>query len=171
MGRRVHTDTIIMVRATKCMIDRIYVVVNINKYWIKLSLTNDVVPVAIGFGVGGVVIGCVIVGSGGTLATTGGDTTMPLALWSLRPQPTTKTPTLARWWRSKAFVSAHSRTVPVNTPQPPHCCHRAAAVALCAAVALHATATVADASTATMLPPCCRQAAAKIALSRCRHRH
>ena len=31
-----------------------------------------------------------------------------------------------------ALVAAHLRTVPVNLPQPPRCCHRAAAVALCA---------------------------------------
>ncbi len=66
---RVHTDTIIMVRTTKCMISKIYVVVNINKYLIKLSLTNDVVDVAVDVGVGGVIVGGVIVGGSGALAT------------------------------------------------------------------------------------------------------
>ena len=32
VGQRVHTDTIIMVPTTECMISTIYVVVNINKY-------------------------------------------------------------------------------------------------------------------------------------------
>ncbi len=68
MGRRVHTDTIIMVRTTECMISMIYVVVNINEYKIKLSLPNNVV--AIGVGVGGVVVGYIIISGGGALATT-----------------------------------------------------------------------------------------------------
>ena len=63
-------------------------------------------------------------------------TTMPSALLSLRPRTMTKTSTLARWWRLKECVLAHLRTVPVNLPQPPRCCHRAAAVALCTTTAL-----------------------------------
>jgi hypothetical protein len=78
-----------MVWTTECMISMIYVVVNINKYWIKLSLTNNVVSVGVGVGIGvgvgvsisvsvgvgvgvgigGVVIGGVILGGGGSLAT------------------------------------------------------------------------------------------------------
>ncbi len=59
-------------------------------------------------------------------------------------------------WRSKACASAHSRTVPVNPLQPLRCCHRAAAVALCAAAALRADADAADAATtAAPLPSCC----------------
>jgi hypothetical protein len=73
VGRRVHTDTIIMVRTTKCMISTIYIVVNINKYMIKLSLTNNAVGVGVGIGIGGVIVGVgiggVIVGSSGALAT------------------------------------------------------------------------------------------------------
>ncbi len=52
----------------------IEVVVNIKKYQIKLSLTNNVVAVTVGVGVGSVVVGGVvgggvIVGSGGALGT------------------------------------------------------------------------------------------------------
>ncbi len=50
-------------------------------------------------------------------------------------------------------------------PQPPRCCHRAAAVALCATATLCAAATA-----AAPLPPRRRQAAANVALLRCRHR-
>jgi hypothetical protein len=49
------------------MISTIYAVVNINKYTIKFSLTNDVVGVAAG--VSGVVIGGVVGGGGSTSAT------------------------------------------------------------------------------------------------------
>ena len=75
-----------------------------------------------------------VVGSGGASATavdvaTGAavmaTTTMPSTLSSLRPQPRTKTRTSASRWHSKALALAHSRTVPVNPPQPPRCCHRA----------------------------------------------
>ncbi len=52
MGWCIHADTIIMVRTTECMISTIYVVVNIKKYQIKLSLTNDVIDVAIAVSVG-----------------------------------------------------------------------------------------------------------------------
>ncbi len=45
------------------------VVVNINKYWIKFSLTNDVVGVAVAVGVGRVVIGSVVAGGGSKSAT------------------------------------------------------------------------------------------------------
>ncbi len=70
MGWRVHMDTIIMVQTTECMISTIYIVVNINKTKIKLSLTNDEVAIAVGISVGGVVLSGVIVGgSGGALAT------------------------------------------------------------------------------------------------------
>ncbi len=68
-------------------------------------------------------------------------TMMPSALLSLHPRPRTKTHTLARRWRSKARASTHSGTVPANLPQPPHCCHRAATVALCAAAKLCTAAT------------------------------
>ena len=40
-------------------------------------------------------------------------TTMLSTLSSLHPRPRTKTRTSARRWRSKACVSAHSRTVPL----------------------------------------------------------
>ena len=52
-------------------------------------------------------------------------TTMLSTLSSLHPQPRTKTLTSARRWRSKACVSAHSRTVPL----PPTSRCRAAATA------------------------------------------
>ena len=71
MGRRIHTDTIIMVPARESMISTIYAVVNINKYWIKFSLTNDVVGIAVAVAVGGVVIGGVG-GSGGGSGGSGG---------------------------------------------------------------------------------------------------
>jgi len=92
-------------------------------------------------------------------------TTMPSTLSSLRPRPRTKTRTLASQWRSKALALAHSRTVPVNPPQPPRCSHRAAAIALCA---LPRFGCAADAATLQPLP-CRRQAAANVALSRCHH--
>jgi hypothetical protein len=72
----------------------------------------------------------------------------------------TKTRTSVRRWRSKACVSAHSRTVPVNPPQPTHCCHRAAAVALCATDTLRTATMAADAAAATVPPPSCRQSRA-----------
>ena len=56
-----------MVRTTECMISTIYLVVNINKYYIKFSLTNDVVGgnVAVAVAAGGVVVGGVGVGGSG----------------------------------------------------------------------------------------------------------
>jgi hypothetical protein len=84
-------------------------------------------------------------------------TTMPLALSSLHPRLRTKTCTLARQWRAKAHASAHLRTVPENPLQPPRCCHRAVAVALCANAALRAATTAADAAAAAALPPSCSQ--------------
>ena len=84
-------------------------------------------------------------------------TTMPSMLPSLCPQPIMKMRTSVRWWRSKACASAHSRTVPVNPPQPPRCCHHAAAVALYAAAAICAAATAADAAVAAAPLPSCRQ--------------
>jgi hypothetical protein len=80
-------------------------------------------------------------------------TTMLSALSSLRPQPRMKARTLARWWCSKARASVHSRTVPVNLPQPPCCCHHAAGVALCTAAALRGAVTANDAATAAVPPP------------------
>ncbi len=70
MGPRVHTDIIIMVRTTECMISTIYVVVNINTYYIKLSLTNNDFGVALAVGVGGVVVGGGSGGGSGALVTT-----------------------------------------------------------------------------------------------------
>ena len=84
-------------------------------------------------------------------------TTMLSALSSLRPQPRTKTRTLARQWRLKARALAHLPTVQVNPPQPPCCCHRAAAVTLCTATTLRAVATAADTAAASGLPPSFRQ--------------
>ena len=80
-------------------------------------------------------------------------TTMPSALSTLRPRPRTKTRTLARQWHSKAHALAHLWMVPVNLPQPPYCCHRAANVALCAAAELRTAATAADAAAAAAPPP------------------
>ena len=117
-------------------------------------------------------------------------TTMPLVLLSLRPRPMMKGRTPARWWHLKACASAHLWTVPVNRPQPPRCCHRAAAVALCAAVTLCAAAADAAAAATSLpsyrqhrivalpsppltlpLPPrCCRHAVHRRYASRCRHR-
>ena len=80
----------------------------------------------------------------------------------------------ARWWCSKARASAHLRTVQVNSPQPPRCCHRTAAVALYPFAALRAATTAADAATGrrhrpiTLPPPpqhpCCCNRAAAVAL-------
>ena len=70
-------------------------------------------------------------------------TTMLSTLSSLHPQPRTKTLTSARRWRSKACVSAHSRTVPLPLTSVRRLC-------------VSAFADGAD--------------AADIALSRCRHR-
>ncbi len=83
--------------------------------------------------------------------------TIPLTLSSLRPQPKMKICTSARWWRLKTRASVHSRTVPVNPPQLPCSCHRAAVVALCPAAALCAAATAADAAAAAALSPSCHQ--------------
>ncbi len=54
-----------------------------------------------------------------------------------------------------ALVVAHLQKVPVNLLQPPCCCHRAAAVTLCATDTLRAAATIADAATAAVSPPSC----------------
>jgi hypothetical protein len=87
-------------------------------------------------------------------------TTMPSALSSLRPRPRTKTRMSAHQWCLKARALAHSRTVPVNLPQPPCCCHRDAAIALCAAAVLRAAATATDAAAAAVPPPSfCRRRA------------
>ena len=67
MGRHVHTDTIIMVRTTECMISTIYIVVKINKYKIKFSLTNNVIAFAIA--VGGVVVSSIVAGGSGASVT------------------------------------------------------------------------------------------------------
>ena len=68
-------------------------------------------------------------------------TTMLSTLSSLHPQPRTKTLTSARRWRSKACVSAHSRTVPL----PPTSRCRAAATA----------------AASVLLPPRCRRCAVR----------
>ncbi len=120
---------------------------------------------------------------------------MPSALSSLRPRPMTKTRTSARQWHLKACLSAHSRTVLVNPPQPLCCCHCAAAVTMCATAALRTAATAANpAATAPAMPPlncrqrpavalppppltlplpprCCRHAVHRRRALRCRHRH
>jgi hypothetical protein len=132
VGRRVHTDTIIMVQTTECMISTIYVVVNINKYQIKLSLTNDVVAVTVGIGTGGVVVSGVIVGDSGALVTAVDVSTGPCCR------------------------QRHAVALP-PPPQPPRCCHRAAPIAVCAAAVLCTAATAAAAAAAAALPLCCRR--------------
>ena len=107
-------------------------------------------------------------------------TTMLSTLSSLHPRPRTKTRTSARRWRSKACVSAHSRTVPLPPtsvrrrvcqrirrrcrccrrravalpppPQPPRYYNRTAAVALCSAAVLCAAAFTSTRGQHTAIP-------------------
>ena len=96
------------------------------------SLTNNLIGIAIG--VGRVVVSRVVVGSSGASSTAVDVATGAVvaaddndAVSAVIPPSSTKDKDL------KGPVSAHSRMAPANPPQPPCCCYRTAAVALCAA--------------------------------------
>ena len=110
-----------MVWTTKCMNSAIYVVVNINKYKTKFSLTKDVISVANGT----IIVGCVVVV---VVAVVGEGTAAPAvdvamgasitannnnAIGAIVPPPLTEEEE-AHWWCSKARTLAHLRMVPAN---------------------------------------------------------